>query len=364
MNVVLVGGARPNFMKVAPVIRALSRLDGVSSRLVHTGQHYDGSMSDVFFEQLGLPAPDAYLNVGSGPHGAQTGRVMTAFEEYLQGRPKPSGVVVVGDVNSTAACALTAVKMGIRVAHVEAGLRSFDRAMPEEINRLVTDAISDLLLVSEPSGLENLAREGVSSERVHFVGNVMIDTLVHERQAARALDVVERLRLTAGQYALITLHRPSNVDAAGPLGAIAAFLAELSQRTEVILPVHPRTRARLSEFGLIDRLGRRVRVLEPIGYREMLALTENARFVLTDSGGVQEEATFLNVPCLTLRENTERPITVTHGTNTIVGRDFDLARHSIDEIESGRYKKSKHIDGWDGNAAERVAAILSAAWSS
>jgi UDP-N-acetylglucosamine 2-epimerase (non-hydrolysing) len=321
-------------------------------------------MSDVFFEQLGLPAPDAYLNVGSGPHGAQTGRVMIAFEEYLQGRPKPSGVVVVGDVNSTAACALTAVKMSIPVAHVEAGLRSFDRGMPEEINRIVTDAIADLLLVSEPSGLENLAREGVPSGRTHLVGNVMIDTLVHEREAARVLDIVERLRLVPRGYALITLHRPSNVDAAGPLGAIVDFLAELSKRAEVVLPVHPRTRARLSEFGLTGRLGRRVRMLEPVGYREMLALTENARFVLTDSGGVQEETTFLNVPCLTLRENTERPITVTHGTNTIIGRDFDLAWRSIDDIETGRYKQSKPIDGWDGNAAARVAAILGAVWSS
>ena len=331
---------------------------------MHTGQHYDKEMSTVFFEQLGLPEPDAYLNVGSGTHGAQTGRVMIAFEEYLLAHSKPAGVVVVGDVNSTAACALTAVKLGIPVAHVEAGLRSFDRSMPEEINRIVTDAISDLLLVSEPSGVKNLEREGIPSGRVRYVGNVMIDTLVRERASARALDAAAQFGLTTKGFVVVTLHRPSNVDDAERLGEILQFLIDLSKRLDVLVPLHPRTRARLDEFALTDKLASsRVRVLEPIGYREMLSLMDTARFVITDSGGVQEETTFLGVPCLTLRKNTERPITVTHGTNTIVGRDMALAWRTIEEIERGCYKTAKPIDGWDGNAATRIARVLAEAWN-
>jgi UDP-N-acetylglucosamine 2-epimerase (non-hydrolysing) len=362
-RIVLVGGARPNFMKVAPVFRALSRA-GRKTAFVHTGQHYDDAMSAIFFEQLGLPPPDACLNVGSGSHGAQAGRVMMAFEDYLLANPKPAGVVVVGDVNSTAACAMTAVKLGIPVAHVEAGLRSFDRTMPEEINRLVTDAIVDLLLVSEPSGLDNLRREGAATSRVHYVGNVMIDTLVQEREAARALDILRHLALTRKHFVLITLHRPSNVDERRPLAEIVEFVLELAKRFEVVLPVHPRTRTRLAEFQLMERLSTpRIRVLDPIGYREMLALMDAARLVVTDSGGVQEETTFLDVPCLTLRENTERPITVTHGTNTVLGRDFARAWRTIGDIERGCYKTSRPIDGWDGGAATRIVGVLSHAWS-
>jgi len=362
-QIVLVGGARPNFMKLAPVIRALAQLDGVSSRLVHTGQHYDEGMSDVFFEQLGLPAPDAYLSVGSGPHGAQTGRVMIAFEEYLQSRPEPSGVVVVGDVNSTAACALTAVKMGIPVAHVEAGLRSFDRTMPEEINRLVTDAVSDVLFVSEPSGEENLRREGIPRERVRYVGNVMIDTLIHELDAARSMNVTAQFDLQRGAFALVTLHRPSNVDHVDHLRPIVDFLIDLAHLSTVVLPLHPRTRARLAEFRLLEALERSgVRPMPPIGYREMLGLMEAARVIITDSGGIQEEATYLNVPCLTLRENTERPATMTHGTNTLVGRDLSVARQALELIARGEYKRARPIAGWDGRAAERIAKSLSDAW--
>jgi len=363
MTVVLVGGARPNFMKLAPIIRALGKTAAVSSEIVHTGQHYDDGMSRVFFEQLGLPEPGAYLNVGSGSHGAQTGRVMIAFEEYLQTGPRRSGVIVVGDVNSTAACALTAVKMGIPVAHVEAGLRSFDRTMPEEINRLVTDAISDLLFVSEPSGEENLRREGIPADRVHYVGNVMIDTLMHELEAARALDVTKRFDVQRGRFAVVTLHRPSNVDTAESLRPIVDFLIDLGQCTVVVFPLHPRTRARLAEFGALERLSRsNVRTLAPIGYREMLGLMEAAQFVVTDSGGVQEETTHLGVPCLTLRENTERPVTITHGTNSLVGRDLGAAREAVRRIQHGEYKRPRPIDGWDGHAAERIAAVLSQKW--
>jgi UDP-N-acetylglucosamine 2-epimerase (non-hydrolysing) len=351
-------------MKVAPVFRALNqRSDAFRTTVVHTGQHYDDAMSSVFFEQLGLPEPDAYLNVGSGSHGAQTARVMIKFEEYLLAHSRPAGVVVVGDVNSTAACALTAVKLGIPVAHVEAGLRSFDRTMPEEINRVVTDAIADLLLVGEPSGIENLKREGVSDDRIRFIGNVMIDTLVHELEAARALNLVSALGLSAGAFALVTLHRPSNVDEAERLGEIVDFLRDVCSHMTVLFPIHPRTRMRLEQFGLMQRLhASAVRVLEPLGYREMLSLMEHAQVVLTDSGGVQEETTFLGVPCVTLRENTERPITVAEGTNTLVGRDLELARRLIDDVRRRRYKRGRPIAGWDGHAAPRAADALVQSW--
>lgn len=364
-RLVLVAGARPNFMKVAPIIRTLRRdCAWLRVELVHTGQHYDEGMSAVFFEQLGIPEPDVYLKVGSASHGVQTGRVMAEFEAYLlTTTPKPIGVVVVGDVNSTMAAALAATKLGIPVAHVEAGLRSFDRSMPEEINRVVTDSIADLLLVSEPSGQENLKREGVAPERVRFVGNVMIDTLVHELPAARALEMPARLGVKAKQFALVTLHRPSNVDDPAALGRLVDFLADVSRDVYVIFPVHPRTRARLSEFGLDSRLdAQRVRRLEPLAYREMLALMDAAQFVLTDSGGIQEETTFLGVPCLTVRECTERPITVTHGTNTLVGGDMAHTFEIIGQIRSGSYKRGARIPGWDGCAAERIAHVLVDTW--
>jgi len=364
-TVILVGGARPNFVKLAPVVRALAVHDSaIRTRLVHTGQHYDRNMSSVFFEELGIPDPDVCLNVGSGSHGVQTARVMIAFEEFLQSIPKPSGVVVVGDVNSTVACTLTAAKLGIPVAHVEAGLRSFDRSMPEEINLVVTDALADLLLVSEPSGQENLAREGVPPERIHYVGNVMIDTLLHERTAARALDVPARFNTAPRRFGVVTLHRPSNVDNPVSLQNIVRFLEEVSQRVDLLVPLHPRTKARFAESAMVASPARgRLRLLDSFTYREMLALMDSDRFVITDSGGVQEETTCLGVPCLTLRENTERPITVTHGTNTIIGHDFVLASRVIEDIERGRYKTARPIEGWDGAAATRVADVLRRAWA-
>lgn len=365
-KIVLVAGARPNFMKIAPILRALEDRDRpVPTSLVHTGQHYDAAMSDVFFEQLGMRHPDEHLQIGSGTHGAQTGRILIAFEEYLLSTPERArGVVVVGDVNSTMACALVAVKLGIPVAHVEAGLRSFDRAMPEEINRLVTDSISDLLLVSEPDGLVNLEREGIAKDKIRYVGNVMIDSLVHQLPAARALDTPGALGLERGGYALVTLHRPSNVDGRERLLELVAFLRELGAQVPVVFPVHPRTDARLREQDLRDTLAAAPGVLlrEPLGYREILGLMDGARLVVSDSGGIQEETSFLGVPCITLRPNTERPVTETAGTNIVVGESLVAAREAVADILAGRGKTGGPIDGWDGRAGERVAGALLDAW--
>ncbi len=363
--IVVVAGARPNFVKVAPILRALAaRAPSIPRELVHTGQHYDAGMSEVFFRELAIPTPDAQLNVGSGPDGVQTARVLAAFEEHLMGRPLPRGVVVVGDVSSTLACALAAVKLGVPVAHVEAGLRSYDRTMPEEINRLATDAISDLLLTSEPSGGANLRREGVTEERIRFVGNVMIDTLVRELAAARALGMPASRALKPGAFALATLHRPSNVDATDRLESLVAFLERLSLRIATVFPAHPRTRASLERFGLMDRVRacRGLTLTEPLGYRENLGLMADAKLVVTDSGGIQEETTFLGIPCLTLRRSTERPVTVSLGTNTVVGEDLGRAEAVVEEILAGRYKTGGTVGGWDGKAAERVAEVLVEAW--
>jgi UDP-N-acetylglucosamine 2-epimerase (non-hydrolysing) len=362
----LVAGARPNFMKVAPILRELMARPGpFLPRVVHTGQHYDASMSDVFFSELGIPQPDVHLGVGSGTHGAQTARILAAYEEHLlRADPRPAGVVVVGDVNSTMACTLAAVKLGIPVAHVEAGLRSFDRTMPEEINRIVTDALVDLLLVSEPSGQTNLLHEGISPGKIKLVGNVMIDTLVSELKAARELAVRQRLGY-ASPYAFVTLHRPSNVDDPGRLAELVGLLERLGQSLGVVFPVHPRTRVRLEEFGLFGRLGRAagVSLLGPLGYRESLGLMAEASVVITDSGGIQEETAFLAVPCLTVRPNTERPITVDQGTSTLVGDDLGKIEPLVRDILGGRYKCGGTIPLWDGHAAERIVSELIAAWA-
>ncbi|MFZ5788719.1 MAG: non-hydrolyzing UDP-N-acetylglucosamine 2-epimerase [Acidobacteriota bacterium] len=362
--ILLVAGARPNFMKIAPVLRALAAR-GLPRALVHTGQHYDTSLSQVFFDELGIPAPDVHLDVGSGTHGAQTARVLEAFERHLlEAVPRPRGVVVVGDVNSTMAATLAAVKLGIPVAHVEAGLRSFDRGMPEEVNRLVTDAIADLLLCSEPSGVENLAREGVAKEKVHLVGNVMIDTLARELEGARRVDQARALGLQPGELALVTLHRPSNVDGRERLEALLGFLERVAARLPVVFPAHPRTRARLEAFGLSARAEaiRGLHLCAPLPYRANLSLMASARVVITDSGGIQEETSFLGIPCLTLRPSTERPVTVTLGTNTIVGEDLGKAEALVDDILAGRYKSGAPIPKWDGHAAERVVDVLARAW--
>lgn len=358
----LVAAARPNFMKVAPVLRAMQAPGcGMSARLIHTGQHYDDGMSAVFFRDLGIREPDVHLGVGSGTHGVQTGRVLAAYEEHLLSTsPRPAATVVVGDVNSTMACALAAVKLEIPVAHVEAGLRSFDRSMPEEINRLVTDAVAQLLLVSEPVGEENLRAEGIADGRIVYVGNVMIDTLLAELPAAKALEAPGARGLDEGGYAYVTIHRPSNVDQPPRLAEVVDLLESLASQLPVVFPVHPRTRARLETAGLWARAAALagLRLLDPLSYREALGLMAASRLVLTDSGGIQEETSVLGIPCLTLRPNTERPVTVSHGTNTVVGEDTSLVAPFVEEILAGRYKTAQPIPGWDGRAAERVVAAI------
>jgi UDP-N-acetylglucosamine 2-epimerase (non-hydrolysing) len=354
--VVHVVGARPNFMKVAPVMRALAAR-GADQRLVHTGQHYDVKMSDVFFQDLGLREPDVHLGVGSASHAEQTARVMIAFERSLAELPPPSWVLVPGDVNSTLAAALVAVKLGIRVAHLEAGLRSWDRAMPEEHNRVLTDHLADLLLTPSSDGDRNLAREGIPGERIVQVGNVMIDSLVASLPAARARDVPASLGLGARGYAVVTLHRPSNVDDPATLERLLGALAAISAEVPVVFPVHPRTRARLGEPRLAAAAAR-LRLVEPLGYLDFLSLTSGAKLVLTDSGGLQEETTALGIPCLTLRENTERPITVDEGTNEVVGTDPARIVAAARAAIAGRGKAGRCPALWDGKAGERVAEAL------
>ncbi len=354
MHVLHVVGARPNFMKAAPVLRALSQHPGVRETLVHTGQHYDAAMSGVFFRQLEMPEPDCNLGVGSGSHAQQTAAVMLALEPVLLER-KPDLVLVYGDVNSTVAAALVCSKLGVPVGHVEAGLRSRDRSMPEEINRLLTDQLSDLLFTPSPDGDDNLLREGIAPDKIHLVGNVMIDTLV------RMLPRTDE-HFPAGTpepYALVTLHRPSNVDDLPWLRDLLSTLADLSAHLNVIFPVHPRTRQRLNDLGLGSGDTARLRLIDPLPYLEFLALQRRAAMVITDSGGIQEETTFLGIPCLTVRENTERPITVTHGTNQLVGRNLERLRAAAAEILDGHsVLNKKEIPLWDGHAGDRIAQII------
>jgi UDP-N-acetylglucosamine 2-epimerase (non-hydrolysing) len=352
-------GARPNFMKIAPIHRALQKYsDRIRHLILHTGQHYDEKMSKVFFEDLELPQPDMYLGVGSGSHAEQTAKVMVEFEKALA-ELRPELVIVVGDVNSTLACSVTASKMGIPVAHVEAGLRSFDRSMPEEINRIVTDVLSDFLFVTEEAGLRNLKREGIADEKVFFVGHVMIDSLIHYRAKARHSKILETLGVEPGQYSLVTLHRPSNVDGRDALGAVLEIFEQLKSMTRVVLPVHPRTKARIAEFGFAQRFrDANVLLCEPVGYLDFIRLMEQAALVLTDSGGIQEETTYLGIPCITLRENTERPVTVELGTNYLLGSNLRTVVAVATDILNGEKKKGRIPPLWDGMAAERIVSIL------
>lgn len=361
-HLVLVAGARPNFMKIAPLARVLrARPELFRWSLVHTGQHYDEKMSGVFFSQLGLPEPDAHLGAGGGTHGQQTARILEAFEGYLLQLPEaPAGVLVAGDVNSTVACALAAAKLQIPVAHLEAGLRSFDRTMPEEINRVITDAISDILLVSEPAGETNLRAEGVADAKIHYVGNVMIDTLATHLQTASQLGTAATLGVDGRRFGLITLHRPSNVDDPARLESLIAVLQRIATRLPLVFPVHPRTKRKLADAGF-DRLGEAIRLVEPLPYDELLCLQQQAAVVITDSGGIQEETSFLGVPCLTLRPNTERPVTITLGTNTLVSGDPAELEHHVDAILRNDSRRPTAIPGWDGKASERVIAALDAA---
>jgi len=364
MKVLLVAGARPNFMKVAPILKELAK-QGHEAVLVHTGQHYDAQMSAAFFRDLELPEPDHYLGVGSASHAVQTARVMEAFEPVLL-EERPDWVVVVGDVNSTLACALVTAKLGYeigcRLAHVEAGLRSHDWRMPEEVNRVLTDRLSDLLLTPSRDADENLRAEGIPEERIRFVGNVMIDTLFAQLPKARALDVPGQMGLERKCYAVVTLHRPSNVDDPTALRTVLEALGRVAREMPVVLPIHPRTRKNAENFGL-SGLMEPLRVIEPLGYTEMLSLVEGAAIVLTDSGGLQEETTALGVPCITLREQTERPITLTEGTNrlapwplTVEGVSQMVAEVLHHSPEVARHRCPR---GWDGMAAVRVVAVLS-----
>lgn len=357
MRILSVVGARPNFMKVAPIVRAFRAYGGAFEQiLVHTGQHYDERLSASFFRDLGLRAPDINLEVGSGTQAEQTAKVMMGFEPVCQNF-QPDLVIVVGDVNSTLACALTAKKLGIDVAHVEAGLRSGDMTMPEEINRRCTDTICDYLFTTDKMADGNLTSEGIPESKIHFVGNVMIDTLLSFRAQAEALRYHERLGLQPGGYATLTLHRPSNVDDLATLNRILRTMKCISGSLPIVFPVHPRTRAKIEEFGFSSYFDSgQIRMIEPLGYLEFLSLNANARAVFTDSGGLQEETTILGVPCITLRENTERPITILEGTNQLVGSDPDAIFAAYNKVQSGARMALSSPEKWDGKAAERIAA--------
>lgn len=362
MRIVNVVGARPNFMKMAPIIEAMNRHPEINHLLVHTGQHYDEKMSKSFFDDLGMPKPDIDLGVGSGSHAEQTARVMVEFEKVCQ-RETPDLVVVVGDVNSTMACTITAKKLGVRVAHVEAGLRSRDMAMPEEINRLCTDVLCDYLFTTDRFADENLIKEGVAPEKIFFVGNVMIDTLLKHRAMAAELGLSRKLGLQPGQYATLTLHRPSNVDDKKTLAGIFSALDEISRQIPIIFPIHPRTRKMAEQFGLGKFLvsGGAVRGIwttEPLGYLEFLHLNMNAKMVLTDSGGLQEETTVLGVPCITMRHNTERPITCEVGSNVLVGNDPQRILQAAKDVVEGKIITGKIPEKWDGQAAVRIVDVL------
>lgn len=360
-KIINICGARPNFMKIAPLMRAYGDHSGIAPLLVHTGQHYDENMSNLFFRQLNIPEPDINLEVGSGSHASQTAEIMKRFEPLVL-EHQPDWVLVVGDVNSTIACALVASKLGVKIAHVEAGLRSFDRGMPEEINRVLTDSISDLLFASEPSGVENLMREGVAAERVHFVGNVMIDTLRANLEKAQRSDVLDKLGLSPREYNVATLHRPSNVDDPAVFGGICDALDVIQRDLPVVFPMHPRTLHNLEKLGMKPRFDAmtNLRIIEPLGYLDFLKLTGNACAVLTDSGGIQEETTILGVWCLTIRENTERPVTLTEGTNTLVGTDPQKIIETYQQRRQQSLDAAPVPDKWDGQAAERIAAVLAA----
>jgi len=363
LKLLIIAGARPNFMKIAPIMKAARAHNArcregdarITCRLVHTGQHYDQKMSEVFFTELGIPAPDVNLEVGSGSHAVQTANVMTRFEPVCLAE-KPDWVVVVGDVNSTVACTLVASKLGIRVAHVEAGLRSFDRTMPEEINRIVTDSISDLLLTPSEDGNLNLQREGIAPEKIHLVGNVMIDALVDNLPMSRQSGILKRIGVEPRKFLFVTLHRPQNVDHQQSLAAIMTELRRLAAQIPVVFPMHPRTRKMLADFHISNNGVDGLRVIDPVGYHDSLCLTENTRLVLTDSGGLQEESTWFRTPCLTLRPNTERPVTVTLGTNKLTS--VASLPSDLDAALSASNVKGEIPPLWDGHAAERIVTRL------
>ncbi len=359
MKLIHVVGARPNFMKAAPVMAALAKQENVTQLLVHTGQHYDRNMSEIFFEQLGLPQADINLGIGSASHAVQTAKTMMAFEPLII-EQKPDWVLVYGDVNSTVAAALVCAKLNVPIAHVEAGLRSFDRRMPEEVNRLMTDQVADLLFTPSADGDEHLLKEGVAPEKIKLVGNVMIDTLVRLLPKAQAGWEVLQNKFNLDKFGLITLHRPSNVDDPDMLEQILTTLDAIGEQLPLLFPIHPRTRKRIADQNL-GHLLRHIQLSDPLGYLDFLALQANATVVITDSGGIQEETTYLGTPCLTVRENTERPITMTLGTNVLVGQDMARLRSEVDKILSGSAKQGTIPPLWDGHAGQRISEILVAA---
>lgn len=356
-------GARPNFMKIAPIMRELEKnTDSIKTILVHTGQHYDESMNDTFFEQLEIPRPDVHMGIGSASHAVQTADIMKNFETVLRSE-KPDAILVVGDVNSTIACALVAAKENVRVIHVEAGLRSYDRAMPEEINRILTDQLSDLLFITEKDARQNLEKEGISGEKIQFVGNVMIDTLFHNlNKTEDALSVFEKRNIginSDSNYGVLTLHRPSNVDDPNCLRTLLETIGNISKKIPLVFPVHPRTAQKIKDANLQSLISKNgIYAVEPLSYLELLGLMKNATLVLTDSGGIQEETTALGVPCITLRENTERPITITNGTNTLAGTDRNKILEAADDILKSGGKSGRIPELWDGHAAERIVTYL------
>lgn len=361
LKILNIVGARPNFMKIAPIVREMKRRnDEFQPLIVHTGQHYDQAMSDSFFNDLGIPEPDFHLNVGSASHAVQTAKIMMEFEPIIL-QEKPDWVLVVGDVNSTIACALVCAKLGVKIVHVEAGLRSWDRTMPEEINRILTDSISDLLLTTSQDADENLKNEGVSAEKIGFVGNVMIDSLFYNLEKSKGSNVREKLNLIENEYAVLTLHRPSNVDEQETLTNLLDAIITISEKIPVIFPVHPRTRNNIEKFGLAERVEKsNIHLIDPLGYIDFMRLYSGAKLVLTDSGGLQEETTALGIKCLTLRENTERPITITHGSNILVGTNPEKIKSVAFEALSN---ETNNLDEkipplWDGKAAERICDAL------
>lgn len=359
MKVINVVGARPNFMKIAPIQRAMKNSDKIHPLLVHTGQHYDEKMSELFFTDLELPEPDVYLNVGSGSHATQTAKIMIEFEKVLE-KEKPDLILVVGDVNSTAACSLVASKMGVKIGHVEAGLRSFDRTMPEEINRIVTDTLSDYLFVTEQSGLDNLRNEGIPDSKVFFTGHVMIDSLIFFLEKAKQSDILDKMHLNGTPYVLVTLHRPSNVDVKENLEKLLNAFEIVGKNLKIIFPIHPRTKKMIGAFALDKKVeyNKNLILTDPIGYLDFMKLMQNSTLCLTDSGGIQEETTYLGIPCITMRENTERPVTVDIVTNVIVGSNTKLIVSEVEKILQGKQKIGKIPELWDGKAAERIVEVL------
>lgn len=359
MKIICVAGARPNFIKIAPLMEAFNAKAGIDPFLVHTGQHYDEKMSDLFFRQLGIPEPDIDLGIGSASHAVQTAEIMKAFEPVVQ-MQKPDAVLVVGDVNSTIACGLVAAKLGVTLIHVEAGLRSFDRSMPEEINRILTDAISDYLFVTEISGVENLKNEGIHEEKIHLVGNVMIDTLLKHKARSDASRILKTLGVAPQSYAVLTMHRPSNVDDREVLDGIFDALEIIQTDLPIVFPIHPRTRNNIEAFDFSERIAdmRNLKLTEPVGYLDFLKLMSDAKLVLTDSGGIQEETTILKVPCITMRENTERPVTVEVSANALVGTGRDDILSAYRRAVASDLSNIQTPDLWDGRAAQRIAQIL------